>query len=180
MSSSPRRKSPRLQGFDYRTCGLYFVTICSYQQRHIFGSVVGTRVILSSLGSIVHQQLEELSQHQPMVTVHSFIVMPNHIHALIEVISEQTPVANRSLSTIVGTFKYMCAKQWRKCTGNAEPIWQRSFHDRYVRDERQYMCYLQYILDNPIKWSVDELNSKARGGRGDAPPLQPDSRSVSL
>src|SRR5438876_284833 len=138
MKKLPERKSLRLETHDYRTCGVYFVTICSKDMRCLFGGVNLDQVILSPLGQIVHDRFEKMSEDQPMANAHAFVVMPNHAHALIELTNRDAPVATRSLSTVIGTIKYLCARQWREQTGLPGVIWHRSFHDRCVRDEREY------------------------------------------
>lgn len=39
MVDQPRRRSPRPKDYDYTRPGMYFVTICTHQRRHLFGHI---------------------------------------------------------------------------------------------------------------------------------------------
>lgn len=83
------RKSIRLKGYDYSQEGLYFITICCYQRAHLFGKVVldsegKTIMILNEAGKMAEQCWKEIPNYFPNVIVHEFIIMPNHIHGIIE------------------------------------------------------------------------------------------------
>lgn len=85
----PNRKSIRLKGYDYSQKGLYFITICCHQRAHLFGKVGldnegKTIMLLNQAGEIAKQCWEEIPSHFPNVNLHEFIIMPNHIHGIIE------------------------------------------------------------------------------------------------
>lgn len=42
MEELAKRKSPRLQGFDYNRTGAYFITVCTQNRRCILSKIVGT------------------------------------------------------------------------------------------------------------------------------------------
>jgi len=77
-----RIESTRLQGWDYRSRGWYFVTICTHNQRHILGTIVDNEVRLSAIGRIADVELRAVSTHYENVDVDEYIVMPNHVHAI--------------------------------------------------------------------------------------------------
>lgn len=77
-----RRKHPRLRGYDYSNAGLYLVTVCTLQRRPIFGRVVGDEVDLNALGAIVHAEIKRLPERLA-VEIDAFVVMPNHVHAIV-------------------------------------------------------------------------------------------------
>ena len=41
-------------------------------------------------------------------------------------------------------------------------IWQRSFHDRIIRDDKEHYFVEQYISLNPVMWHLDRNNPGAR------------------
>jgi putative transposase len=41
-------------------------------------------------------------------------------------------------------------------------LWERSFHDRVIRDDSELKALRQYVCDNPLRWAVDRENP-ARG-----------------
>lgn len=80
-----RRKTPRAQWYDYTSLWTYFITICTKDRVHYFGDVVNGNMILNELGQICDQKIQDLS-HRKTVNVHEWVVMPNHIHMVIDVV----------------------------------------------------------------------------------------------
>ena len=78
-----RIESARLQGWDYRNAGYYFVTICPHQRQHYFGKVVGPNMDLSPLGEIAAQFWVEIPCHHAGVKLDEWIAMPNHVHGIV-------------------------------------------------------------------------------------------------
>jgi REP element-mobilizing transposase RayT len=81
--SNPVRRSVRLPDFDYTTTGAYFVTICAHNRACVFGDVVDRVVRLNGLGEIVQQTWDGLPNHFPRVELDQFVIMPNHVHAIV-------------------------------------------------------------------------------------------------
>ena len=77
------RKRQRLQNWDYAENGYYFVTICTKDRRNYLGSIVGNRHACSPAGVIAEQNLLEIPKHYPYITIDKYVIMPNHIHAII-------------------------------------------------------------------------------------------------
>lgn len=80
------RHSIRLRGYDYSCSGLYFITICCQDRASIFGNVVSSSMILNDNGQIARQCWLEIPKHFPDVSLHEYIVMPNHIHGVVEIV----------------------------------------------------------------------------------------------
>ena len=78
------RKSPRLKNWDYTNNGLYFVTICTKDRKHYFGEIKNGKMLLSPVGAIANVLWAELGHRNKTATLGEFIVMPNHIHGIIE------------------------------------------------------------------------------------------------
>jgi putative transposase len=77
--------------------------------------------------------------------LHSFVVMPNHIHLLLTV--PQGLTLERVVQLIKGRFSYQAGI----VTERAGPIWQKSFVDRRVRDLAEFERYREYIHKNPVR-----------------------------
>jgi REP element-mobilizing transposase RayT len=111
MAPLVRRRSPRLAHFDYANPGTYFVTICAFRRRCLFGKVLAGMMQLSEAGRIAEQEWLRTAELRPYVDLDSHIVMPNHIHGLIIIRGPviQHNVSDRSrrhsLPAIVGGFK---------------------------------------------------------------------------
>src|ERR1035437_2956012 len=91
------RKSIRLKGYDYSQAGLYFITICVQDRKCLFGKIaeienVGVEnfqplqpeMILNDAGKIANECWLEIPNHFPNAVLHEHIVMPNHVHGMIE------------------------------------------------------------------------------------------------
>lgn len=89
--SNSDRHAFRAAWHDYN-CGIYFVTICCHEKRHLFGKISDGSMQLSAIGSIAQNCIKMIPQHNTSVEVWNYIVMPNHIHM---VISVQTPETSR-------------------------------------------------------------------------------------
>jgi len=79
----PSRKFIRLNDYDYRQPGAYFITICTFKKMQIFGSISEDKILLSQAGLIVEKCWHKLSSHFPNILIDAFIVMPNHFHGII-------------------------------------------------------------------------------------------------
>jgi REP element-mobilizing transposase RayT len=181
-----RRRSTRLPTWDYRDSGAYFVTVCTDERRLLFGSVVDDEMVLNEWGEVADEIWRAIPDHSP-AGIDIFVVMPNHVHGIIwiqrEPVVEARPTVGArhasplppesattpglrpcgalpdSISSIVGSFKSAVTKrvhELRRAPG--APVWQRGFHDRIIRDDRELNAARQYILDNPRNWAEDKHN----------------------
>lgn len=78
------RRSIRLKGYDYSQPGLYFITICCQDRACLFGNVMDGEMKLNDAGKITDEYWMEIPKHFPNTVLHEHIVMPNHIHGIIE------------------------------------------------------------------------------------------------
>ena len=139
------RKSPRLKNYDYSQPNYYFVTICTSGKRRIFGEAGN----LNEYGKVAEQGLREIPKHFPQVCVDKYVVMPNHIHAIL-VLKEQTA----NLSVILGQYKSYVARRIHRIEPD-QSVWQVSFHDHVIRDQKGYEKIWLYIESNPSNWQKD-------------------------
>lgn len=84
-TSIHHRKSIRLKGYDYSQSGLYFITICCYNKECMFGEISNGTMALNSAGQVAQHCWQEIPSHFPNVVLHEHIIMPNHIHGIIEI-----------------------------------------------------------------------------------------------
>lgn len=89
-----RIESNRFQGWDYGSNGLYFITICTKFRECYFGNVKNGKMKLSPIGHIANSCWIEISNHFPFVVLHHHIVMPNHVHGIIEIAKNDAFIAN--------------------------------------------------------------------------------------
>ncbi|MBK8127638.1 MAG: transposase [bacterium] len=68
------------------------------------------------------------------------------------------------LSTIIAAFKRATTKRINEIRGTkGVEVWQRSFYDRIIRNERELGLARQYIMDNPLNWELDKENPDLQG-----------------
>lgn len=164
----PQRKNLRCEFHDY-SGGSYFVTICTRDKEQYFGKIletVGTHgscvrneMILSPIGKYCCHQLENLSQHYPYAKIPLFVVMPNHIHAIVVVNNDErthepcVPTIRTALSVIVGGFKRAVTLYARR--NNIDFGWQSRYHDHIIRGIRDGNKIADYIENNVARWHTD-------------------------
>ncbi len=85
-----------------------------------------------------------LYDHGKRFQMLAWVVMPNHVHALIE-------VGQVSLSRIIQNWKSIVAVQANKSLGRSGRFWQPEYWDRFMRDEEQKQKAIRYIENNPVK-----------------------------
>ena len=78
------RKSIRLKGYDYSQEGKYFITICVQDRKCLFGEIVDGEIMLNDAGRIANECWLNIPEHFPHAVLHQHVVMPNHIHGIIE------------------------------------------------------------------------------------------------
>ena len=169
------RRSTRLPGYDYSQPGAYFITICTHEREQLFGNIVNELMHLNELGEMVNFTWLDLVNHIANILLGPFIIMPDHIHAIIHIIeageilpikmaglepAPTIPLAplgqnQTSLTEIVRQFKTFSARRiniLRNTSG--VPVWQRSFWDTIIRNDKSYRSITEYIVTNPQRWVV--------------------------
>jgi REP element-mobilizing transposase RayT len=163
------RRSIRLKGYDYSQAGLYFVTICCQNKICRFGKIINGKMILNNAGKIASQCWLAIPQHFPDVVLHNFVVMPNHVHGIVEIIKKMpennvgannySPLpqphkphgTSRTIGSMVRGFKIGMAKQLGYST------WQRNYYEHIIRNGKSYERIANYIINNPVKWWNDRF-----------------------
>ncbi|MBQ4599420.1 MAG: hypothetical protein IJB19_05875 [Clostridia bacterium] len=177
----PKRKPTRLKDFDYSTPGAYFVTICTRDRKHIFSEIVipnaaTTEVTNSAVGEglappeygvklkpcgeVVQEQLRSLETRFPSVTIEDYIIMPDHIHAIL-FLHEHAGGASPSptLDGVLCAFKSLTSRICKQRYG-IEKIFQRSSAEHIIRDREDYETRRKYIYENPMRWYYKYLNAE--------------------
>lgn len=115
---------------------------------------------MSLLGQLVRDSLAAIPMHAE-ATLDCSVVMPDHVHAVIVVRGGALAVP-----AVVGGVKARVTRR-----SGIAGIWQRSFHDHVVRDERDMARIREYIAANPRRWEL--AHGDACGRAGQVPPLRP-------
>ena len=140
------RKNPRLKDYDYTLGGYYFITICTKDKTHYFGEIINEEMNLNDVGKLAYNCIEKIEEIYKTVKIDKFVIMPNHIHMIV-IIDRETVL---SIPRIIKQYKEYITKQI------GESIWQKSYYDHIIRNEKDYLRIWQYIDENILKWSLDK------------------------
>ena len=83
--------SNRLKNWDYSSPAVYFITLVTHNREYLFGSIEENKMVLNKNGQIVENELLKSIKIRKDWFFHNWVVMPNHIHLLIEI---QDNIAN--------------------------------------------------------------------------------------
>lgn len=113
---------------------------------------------LNSIGQMIASIWRTMPERLEQVDLDSFVVMPNHIHGI--VLLEKGIALTRVIQAFksISTNEYIRGVQsqgWKKFNGT---LWQRSFHDHVIRNEKDLFRIQEYIINNPLQWAIDEEN----------------------
>lgn len=143
-----RRDSLRLKDFEYKN-GTYHITLCSKDEKCIFGWVEKKEypeVRLSHYGKIVENRINNIEE------IKLSVIMPNHVHMLVHIPCDER---ERELAAILRQLKSSTSRD------AGEKLWQRSYYDVIIRDEKHLDNAIQYILNNPHQWANDVYFKKS-------------------
>ena len=168
----PRRRSLRLQGYDYAKAGAYFVTVVTQDRLCLFGEVVDGEARLNEAGWLVADTWRWLETRYPFVVLDEYVVMPNHMHGLLAILDEDGDAGDsriapageggagrKDLGSLIGAFKTVAVKRVNVAHGaSGRRLWRRNFYDRVVRSEEDMDRIRAYIRDNPLRWELDADN----------------------
>jgi len=86
-----RRRSIRLQAYDYSRAGAYFITIVTQDRACLFGDLSNGIMRLNEYGEIVREEWLRTAQMRSTVALDAFVIMPNHLHGIIALHEHTTP-----------------------------------------------------------------------------------------
>jgi putative transposase len=164
------RRSIRLQKYDYAQVGAYFVTFCVQDRECVLGEVTGDDVNLSDAGEMVAQVWDDLPSRFPGVELDAWVVMPNHVHAIVVIAGEvarqgaasSAPPLGQVMRTVKSVSAIACN---RALDREGLPFWQRNYYERVIRDEEELNGIRRYIAENPTRWAEDPENPIHPGTR---------------
>ena len=164
----PIRKLPRLAEYDYATPGAYFITICTRNKQCLFGQILQDNSFgepymqYSAIGEIAKICLLDIESHYDNVKINNWIIMPNHVHMLVQITERINPFPTKSydISNIIGKYKSAVTRTVGNAFMHSGKLWQTSFYDHIVRNDEDYQNIWQYISGNPSKWLDDRFYSK--------------------
>ena len=172
-------KSSKLNNWDYSTPGKYFITICAYKKNNFFGKIENNKIRLKEIGLVAKSNWLEITRHFDNVKLDEFIIMPNHMHGIIEIlptikmpcrdaenrcrdvtcnvstIMSKISPKKGSIPVIIRSYKGSVQKY-----ANDNKIffgWQPRYFDEVIFDDKRYLKIKNYIKNNPDNWVKDKL-----------------------
>ena len=108
---------------------------------------------LSAVGKIVFDELKRWHKTYSSVSLHAYVIMPNHIHIMVAIVADEygRPQVAPTLERMVKQFKGAVTKKIG-CS-----IWQKSFIEHIVRNQSDYETRLNYMYNNPMRWYYDKI-----------------------
>ena len=185
-STIQRRRSLRLEDYDYGTAGAYFVTICTQDRACLFGDVVDGAMCLNEAGQMVAALWDGIGARFSGVEIDQFVVMPNHLHGILvlsdgdaagatierattrvaptdpSIVGAPLVGARVRLGDVVGAFKslattsYIDGVKTKGWPAFRGRLWQRNYYEHVIRDERALNRIRRYVDDNPARWEFDD------------------------
>jgi len=180
-----RRRSIRLKEYDYSPAGAYFVTVCAKGRRCVLADIRDGNVVLSPVAEVVHQCGESVPNHFRSAKLDLFVVMPNHLHAILILNGRKGVQLNaptksavhaaharageqsnfyssispgrKTLSVIIRTFKAAVTTQCRQKHYHFVG-WQRNYYEHIIRDQNELNRIREYLMNNPLQWQFDREN----------------------
>ncbi len=149
----------RKKGHDYRAPWKYHITIVKAPGCQMFGRLTGdllvktgnpdcVKVALSPLGNLIAKEIRAIRNYTPEIEIYQYIVMPDHIHILLNVKTRM----EKPLGFVIGNLTGRIGRKWRELTGDQEMrIFDEGYNDRIIYTHRSLDAVFKYIRHNPYR-----------------------------
>ena len=115
---------------------IFFATTKTSMGRRLLQSERNANLLVNVLRSLVAEHRFKL---------HDFVVMPDHVHLLIEVGDDMT--IEKAMQLIKGRFSHRLSHEF----GYKGDVWQRGFAEVQVMNRESIEIHRNYIAENPVK-----------------------------
>ena len=157
------------------------MTICTFQMRCLFGEIKNGRIQLHPFGQMVEEEWLKTPSLRPDVKLDEFVIMPNHVHGIIEFRDFQVELTLAwdrfgrtsgrpypehessplrcppgSFGSMVKGFKSACQRRINLLGQTpGKPVWQRNDHEHIIRDDQDLDDVREYVQANPLRWKQE-------------------------
>ena len=137
------------------------------RRREVWGRVEDGAMRLNHFGRLVEECWRDLPNHHVGVELDAFMVMPNHVHAILFLTQAGFeapyqaafgPVPANSLSSVMGAFKAAVTRAVNRKRGAQTTVWQERFYERIIRAEEELDVIRRYVRKNPANWPQDRCH----------------------
>ena len=134
MSNTPQ--AHRLRAGRHSEIGrVYLLTAVTHERQPIFKDW--------RMGRLAVHEFRR-TQETGNATALAWVVMPDHIHWLVE-------LHNGDLPKLMQVTKSRCARLINQQRGFSAPVWQKGYFDRALRREDDLKAMARYIVANPLR-----------------------------
>ncbi|MGN1306321.1 MAG: transposase [Faecousia sp.] len=155
-------KRNRLEGYDYGSEGVYFLTLCTEGRRNLLSRIVARGILdapeteLTSYGKVLKEAIDYLNQARENICVEEYVIMPNHLHILVRITKACKGASGmpRATDAVIPRFVSFLKRYTNRTSG--KQLWQTSYYDHIIRSEADFWKHLRYIEENPAKWLEDQ------------------------
>ena len=138
-----KRKTIRLKGYDYTKDNLYFITSCVKDRVCCFGEII-------SIGTGRDPSIQRNSENASVVGSGRDLTLQQSNGQCMKL----NELKIKSLSELLGAYKTTVSKQIH-LSGYTEFLWQRSYYEHIIWDNKSFETISTYIINNPLKWDHD-------------------------
>jgi len=115
---------------------IFFATTKTSMSRRLLQSERNAQLLVDVLRTLVAEHRFKL---------HDFVIMPDHVHLLIEVVGDMT--IEKAMQLIKGRFSHRLSHE----LGYKGEVWQRGFTEAQVMNKHEFEIHRMYIAENPVK-----------------------------
>ena len=115
---------------------VYMITAVTACRHPVFDDFLHARCAIKAIRD---------SDIQGFSYTYAFVVMPDHLHWLLQLGTEET------LSRVVQRVKSQITREIRRQAGSVVQIWQAGFHDQAMRTDEHLVDTARYIVANPLR-----------------------------
>lgn len=112
---------------------------------------------INEIGKLIEYWWREITRHFENAGVDEYVIMPDHVHGIIQIKNVGVDRCVDPLGKIVQWFKTMTTNEYIKnIKSNNWPrfhcrLWQRNYYERIIRNELEMNRIRKYIRENPLR-----------------------------
>ena len=134
-----KRKQNRIPDYNYAAAGAYYITFCTRGRNCVLRD---EKKNLTEEGRNISEAIEAISEKYEYIRADRYIVMPDHVHVILEIDSWENKV---SIETVINQTKR------RASLKSGYSLWQKGYYEHVVRDSDDYRRICEYMENNPAR-----------------------------
>lgn len=160
-----RISTSRARWWDYGN-GSYFITICTRNRIHFFGEINDHKFFPSKIGEIAETYWKKIPDQFRHATLGEFVIMPNHIHGIINIhgsLHESSDMDSKTIDMTDVETRFIAAPQHENYSDNIAKskkggitgIYNPMLHHNLSRMIRWYtgrVSYESHKINSDFHW----------------------------